>query len=311
VKYVKLTQEGNNSDSWDRYGENRRNDRKRPPSMPFPNDDNHPQIDNHNRVTGVTEEEAKATHAKGFRQVTGSILWPMRCTRPELAYAASVLSKCMSTPPATAMKAAEHVVHWMYQRREDGITFNSHGNLTPVLYYDSGYKQKHLYDKPQYGYVVFWGGAPVIWNSKRHQQIPQSVSQAEFEVLTHGWRDLKWLIEFLRELGLGKFMEEPIAMIGDNRNARDWAMEDVMADGNRHFEHRYFTIRERVDLGEVKMHWISGKDNPADIMTKAVDKATIDRLLPYLSGDKEIPLPDGLKIWFGPYGNAEYRANRA
>eukprot|EP01048_Picozoa_sp_COSAG05_P009472 COSAG05_NODE_780_length_7383_cov_123.317408_6_plen_31_part_01 len=31
-------------------------------------------------------------------------------------------------------------------------------------------------------------------------------------------------------------MEEPIAMIGDNRNARDWAMEDVMADGNRHFE---------------------------------------------------------------------------
>ena len=42
----------------------------------------------------MTEEEAKATHAKGFRQVTGSILWPMRCTRPELAYAASVLSKC-------------------------------------------------------------------------------------------------------------------------------------------------------------------------------------------------------------------------
>ena len=66
-----------------------------------------------------------------------------------------------------------------------------------------------------------------------------------------------------------------------------------------------------MDLGEVEMHWISGKDNPADIMTKAVDKATIDRLLPYLSGDKEIPLPDGLKIWFGPYGNAEYRANRA
>ena len=41
------------------------------------------------------------------------------------------------------------------------------------------------------------------------------------------------------------------------------------------------------------------------------EQATIDRLLPYLSGDKEIPLPDGLKIWFGPYGNAEYRANRA
>ena len=38
------------------------------------------RIDNQNRVTGVTEDEAKATHAKGFRQMTGSILWPMRCT---------------------------------------------------------------------------------------------------------------------------------------------------------------------------------------------------------------------------------------
>ena len=31
----------------------------------------------------------------------------------------------------------------------------------------------------------------------------------------------------------------------------------------------------------------------------------------FAKDDKEIPLPDGLKIWFGPYGNAEYRANRA
>ena len=91
----------------------------------------------------------------------------------------------------------------------------------------------------------------------------------------------------------------------------DVVMEDVMADGNRHFEHKYFTIRERVELGEVKMYWISGKDNPADIMTKPVDKATIDRLLPYLRGDKEVPLPNGLKIWFGPYCKAEFRANKA
>ena len=69
--------------------------------------------------------------------------------------------------------------------------------------------------------------------------------------------------------------------------------------------------RARVELGEVKMYWISGKDNPADIMTTAVDKATIDRLLPYLSGDKEIPLPEGLKIWFGPYNKAEFRTNRS
>ena len=46
-------------------------------------------------------------------------------------------------------------------------------------------------------------------------------------------------------------------------------------------------------------------------LRKLPSRSTLKRIMPYLSGDKEIPLPDGLKIWFGPYGNAEYRANRA
>ena len=46
-----------------------------------------------------------------------------------------------------------------------------------------------------------------------------------------------------------------------------------MADGNRHFEHKYFTVRERVALGEIALYWLSGKLNPADVTTKALDKA--------------------------------------
>jgi hypothetical protein len=50
----------------------------------------------------------------------------------------------------------------MYQHRHEGLTFSSHGNLEPFCYYDSGYKQKKLFDKPQYGYVIFWAGVPII-----------------------------------------------------------------------------------------------------------------------------------------------------
>ena len=47
----------------------------------------------------------------------------------------------------------------------------------------------------------------------------------------------------------------------------------MMADGNRHFKHKYFTIRERVALGEIAMFWLPGKLNPADVTTKALDIA--------------------------------------
>ena len=46
----------------------------------------------------------------------------------------------------------------MHANRERGIQYNSHGNLEPVCYFGSGYRQKKLYDKPQYGYIIFWGG---------------------------------------------------------------------------------------------------------------------------------------------------------
>jgi len=310
VRFLRLTQAGNIEGVWQQFGDERKATRKRPPSTPFPTmDEDHPRLDNNNKVVDVTPEESTAVHAKGYRNIVGSILWPTRCTAPELGYAASILSKCMASPPETAWRAALHVAHWMHTHKSEGITFSSHGNLEPVCYYDSGYKQKHLFDKPQYGYVIFWGGAPIIWQSKRHTQVPQSVSQAEFETLTHAWRDVKWLREFIKEMGLGKYVERPTPMIGDNRNARDWALEDVMADGNRHFEHKYFTIRERIEKGEIIPYWISGKENPSDLLTKATDKGAVDALLPYMHGTKEIPIPEGLQVWFGPIESPELRGN--
>ena len=136
--------------------------------------------------------------------------------------------------------------------------------------------------------------------SKRHSQIPQSVSQAEFETITHAWRDIKWVRELIKELGLGKWVERPTPMIGDNQNSITWSKEDMMADGNRHFEHKYFTVRERVALGEIALYWLSGKLNPADVTTKALDKAVTVAHSGVISGQAPIPIPKGCKVWHGP-----------
>ena len=89
-------------------------------------------------------------------------------------------------------------------------------------------------------------------------------------------------------------------MIGDNQNSITWAKEDMMADGNRHFEHKYFTIRERVALGEIAVYWLSGKLNPADVTTKALDKAVTVAHSAVISGQAPLPIPKGCKVWHGP-----------
>lgn len=300
VRYIRMTQSGHIDKTFDLHCQNRRDHQQRPPTFPFPVGDGHPVLDNMNKAVGVTPDEAKQVLDEGFRQILGCELWTSRCTMPDTSYAASVLSKCMAAPSRIARAAAEHLGHFMHANRERGIQFNSHGNLEPVCYFDSGYRQKKLYDKPQYGYIIFWGGGPIIWKSKRHSQIPQSVSQAEFETITHAWRDIKWVRELIKELGLGKWVERPTPMIGDNQNSITWSKEDMMADGNRHFEHKYFTVRERVALGEIALYWLSGKLNPADVTTKALDKAVTVAHSGVISGQAPIPIPKGCKVWHGP-----------
>ena len=70
----------------------------------------------------------------------------------------------------------------------------------------------------------------------------------------------------------------------------------------RHFEHKYFTVRERVALGEIALYWLSGKLNPADVTTKALDKAvTVAHSgVIHVSGQAPIPIPKGCKVWHGP-----------
>jgi hypothetical protein len=225
-------------------------------------------------------------------------------------YASSILSKCMSTPPEIGWTASMQTIHYLHQHRHDGLTYSSRGNLEPVCYYDSGFNQRKLTTHPQYCFVIFWCGAPICWRSKRCPITPNSVSQAEFQVLRHAWSYIKWFRELLIDLGLGEWVKRPTLCIGDNRNARDWANEKVISEGNQHLDRHYFIIRERVQKGEILPVWIEGKNNPADVGTKPIDGTVTRELEPYMSGQKEIPLPDGIKVWFGPPDRAELRGNR-
>ena len=308
VRHLKCHQAFKVQEIWNEYGQNRQG--KRAPNQPFPTGHDHPQIDNTGRVAGVTEQEASEVHKKGYREVIGSILWISRNSAPMIMYSASILSKCLSTPPISAWNAAMHVIHYLHKTKDIGITYNSNANLEPVLYYDSGFNQRKLCTHPQYSFVIFWAGAPILWRSKRHPVTPSSVAEAEFQCLAKAWSHLKWIRELLTDLGMGEYVKRPTLCCGDNRNARDWAQEYILTEGNQHLDRQYFIVRERTASGDILPIWIPTKDNPADVGTKAIDGTVANNLEPYMSGQKEIPIPSGYKIYFGPLENPVLRGNK-
>jgi len=101
------------------------------------------------------------------------------------------------------------------------------------------------------------------------------------------------------DFGFPEWVEQPTVMLTDNRNARDWANESMITDGNRHTDRRYMLIREKVKLGHIKPVWMSGDWNISDVGTKTIDVPTTDRLTPLLCGYGELPIPAQTKILFG------------
>ena len=104
----------------------------------------------------------------------------------------------------------------------------------------------------------------------------------------------------IRDLGFPEWVERPTLTLTDNRNARDWANETMITDGNRHIDRRYMLIREKVNNGVMAVVWQSGDWNISDLGTKPTDTPTNQRLVPILCGRAELPIPAGQKILFGP-----------
>ena len=299
VRYITISQVAKINEMWNLYKDKRSGCRT--PKQPYPSDNEHPDLNDQLQAEDVDESEWKdVIENEDYRQITGSLLWIMRNSMPALMYGTSITTKCMCKPSQKALKSAMQLMHYAHETKEMGITFNSHGNLEPICYIDSGFNQAKLGSKPQYSFVIMWMGGPIVWKSKRHDQVPLSVSEAEFMTLTHAYIWIKWVREMIRDLGFPEWVERPTLTLTDNRNARDWANETMITDGNRHIDRRYMLIREKVNMGIMAVVWESGDWNISDLGTKPTDTPTNTRLVPIICGQEELPIPAGQKVLFGP-----------
>ena len=88
----------------------------------------------------------------------------------------------------------------------------------------------------------------------------------------------------LREMGVA--MDEPTLLRVDNQGAVALAKDRRSCHRSRHIQRRYLKIREWVALGEVRVEYVNTDENPADLLTKALERESFDRHCATLSGGR-------------------------
>jgi hypothetical protein len=202
-----------------------------------------------------------------YQRLVGRLIY-LSHTRPDIAFAVSVVSQFMHEPKTTHMNAVNRILRYLKGCPGKGLLYTKQGNLLAECYTDADWAGSLDDRRSTSGYCVFVGGNLVSWRSKKQHVVARSTAEAEFRSMAHGICELLWLQILLVELKLYK--HGPLMLYCDNKAAIDIANNPVKHDRTKHIEIDRHFIKEKLDRGIVCLTYVTSTSQVADIFTKGL-----------------------------------------
>nr|KYP36518.1 Retrovirus-related Pol polyprotein from transposon TNT 1-94 [Cajanus cajan] len=213
--------------------------------------------------------------ASVYRSIIGSLLY-LSATRPDLMFAASLLSRFMHSPSQVHLGAAKRVLRYIRSTTNYGLYFlkNESGELQG--YADSDWAGSIDDSKSTSGYVFSFGSAIFSWNSKKQDVVAQSSAEAEYISAAAAANQATWLRKIL--LDVGQIQDEATIIWVDNKSAISIAKNLVQHGRTKHINVKFHAIGEVEKSKEIRLEHCSSEEQIADIMTKALSNGQFEIL---------------------------------
>ena len=126
-------------------------------------------------------------------------MYLMSCTRPDIAYSISKLSRFTSNSGTDHWKAITRVLRYLRATRDYGL---SYGRYPAVLegYTDANWISSKKALKSTSGYIFTLAGVAVSWKSSKQTVITHSTMEAEFVALDKCAQEAEYLRQFLEDI---------------------------------------------------------------------------------------------------------------
>jgi hypothetical protein len=147
-----------------------------------------------------TKEEIEYMSRVPYSSIVGSLMYAMVCTRPDIAHAMGVVSRCMNNPGKEHWKALKWILRYLRGTATHALCFGGsdiflQGCVDLDMAGDKDSRRRTT------GYVFTIGGIAVSWISKLQKVVAISTIEAEYVVATKASKEMIWLQRFMEELG--------------------------------------------------------------------------------------------------------------
>jgi len=214
-----------------------------------------------------------------YQQLVGSLMYLMIGSRPDIAYAVVKLSQQTASPSAEHYKAGLHVCRYLLGTKDYRLVYNGKSNNAIIAFSDSDWGQDRENRRSITGNFCLIAHGPISWLSRRQKTVALSSTEAEYMALSDCSRQLIWIKQLLEEIG---FKVPTPLLYGDNQGSIFWSENPVQEKRSKHIDIRYHYIREVIEDKRIELQFIDGSKNPADILTKNLDRILFERFRPQL-----------------------------
>nr|GEX41991.1 putative retrotransposon protein [Tanacetum cinerariifolium] len=219
-----------------------------------------------------TPAEMKRMQNIPYSSVVGSIMYAVRCTHPDVAFAQNITSRFQQNPGDIHWTTVKNILKYLRNTKDMFLVYG--GDLKRELrvscYTDAGYQTDANDLKSQTGYVFILNGGAVDWKSAKQSIFATSSVEAEYIAAFDASKETILVRKFISGLGVVPTIEEPISMYCDNTGAIATANESGITKSARHFRAKVHYLREVIEFGDIKLEKVHTDDNLADPFRKAL-----------------------------------------
>jgi hypothetical protein len=238
--------------------------------------------------SGTSEEmDSKSLNVEKYhyRALIGALNFLACCSRPDIVFSVNQLARYSNDPKVAHWDVAIGVVRYLKFTQYWGVAlghgtsidkvFVKHKLLPEVCAYADANHGTGIDDKKSItGLVLQVFGGPVNWASKVQPVTSTSSTESEYRALSEASKEALWLAKIVKLFGI---KELPFTVKGDNMGSLTSIRNHSNTRHTKHIEIHHDFMKDRFRLGHLDYAFIEGRNNPADIFTKALERIKFEQ----------------------------------
>jgi len=216
-------------------------------------------------------------------------MWLMLCTRLDLAFTVSMLSKFSSTLTPEHLSAATYTLRYLRNTANLAIQYKTSDSeaTMPIIYTDSDFAGDPDDRKSTSGDVFMLARGTITWRARKQPLVAFSTVEAEYIGASDAAKEAIRVRSLYAHILYGKILykyaeqyphclcsdndskaTEPQQIFVDNQGAIQLAKNLKFHEGTKHISVRFHFIRDACERNAIKTTYLPTSDMLADIMTK-------------------------------------------